>query len=59
MERLLSVNEVADLLGVKTWTVYEWAETRDEARRLPSVKVGRLRKFRVTDLEAWVDARAE
>ena len=41
MEKLLSPQEAADLLGVKTCTVYTWAYRR----QIPSQKVGCLLRF--------------
>ena len=48
IDRLLDVNEVAALLGVKRSTGYQWSYER----RLPVVKLfGRLLRFRVSDIE--------
>ena len=52
MERLLTVKQVADLLvcseaGIRKW-IYQG--------KLPVVKVGRLTRVRVTDLEAFARA---
>ena len=50
---LLNVDEAAHLLGLAVKTVYEYSA----AGMIPSIKVGRLRRFRRGDLEAWVDAQ--
>ena len=50
---LLNVDEAAHLLGLKPKTVYEYSA----AGIIPSVKVGRLRRFRRSELKAWVDAQ--
>jgi excisionase family DNA binding protein len=48
---LLTASEVADLLGVpKTW-VYEQSRTG----RIPTVKLGRYRRYRREAIEAWVE----
>ena len=54
LPRLLTVAEVADLLNVpKSW-VYE--HTRPGRRdQLPSVKLGRYRRFRLADVEAFIE----
>ncbi len=50
MEKLLSPQEAADLLGVKICTVYTWAYRR----QIPSQKVGRLLKFSPSALQGWL-----
>jgi len=49
-ERWLSVQEIAAHLGIKTDTVYTWVSRK----RMPAHKVGRLWKFKVTEVDAWV-----
>jgi excisionase family DNA binding protein len=50
-DRLLDVNEAAALLGLKSpRTLYKWAC----AGRMPSVKIGRLLRFRLCDLERLI-----
>ena len=52
-DRLLDVHEAAALLGLKSpRTLYKWAY----AGRIPSVKIGRLTRFRVSDLERLIAA---
>jgi len=50
MDRLLTAEEVAQRLGVRTQWV--WAQAR--AQRIPHVRVGRYRRFRESAVEAWV-----
>jgi excisionase family DNA binding protein len=54
-KRLLSADELARELGVGRTTAYVllWSET------IPSMKVGRLRRVRREDLEAYIKARLE
>jgi excisionase family DNA binding protein len=52
-EPLVTVAEAAAFLGVRVGTVYLWAETD----RIPSYKIGNLRRFRLSDLEAQVQAQ--
>ena len=49
-ERWLSVMEIANHLGVKRDTVYKWIERKT----MPAHKVGRLWKFKVTEIDSWV-----
>jgi excisionase family DNA binding protein len=49
-ERWLSVDEIAQHLGVRRDTVYKWISRK----RLPGHKVGRLWKFRKSEVDDWV-----
>ena len=49
-ERWLSVADIAEYLGVKRDTVYKWIERK----RMPAHKVGRLWKFKLDEVDAWV-----
>lgn len=48
----VSVEEVAKHLGIARDTVYRWID----AKGLPAHRVGRLRKFRLSDIDEWVRA---
>lgn len=48
--RWLSVDEIAAHLGVRRGTIYKWI-TR---KTMPAHKVGRLWKFRLAEVDAWV-----
>ena len=52
---LLSRKEAANLLGVEVGTLEVWASTG--RYNLPFIKVGRLAKYRLSDLVAFRDAR--
>jgi len=49
-ERWVSVQEVADHLGVNKDTIYKWIDSRD----MPAHRVGRLWKFQFGEIDAWV-----
>jgi excisionase family DNA binding protein len=49
-ERWQSVDAVAEHLGVARDTVYRWIEQKG----LPANRVGRLWKFKLSDVDAWV-----
>lgn len=53
IEPLLSVDDVAAILGVKRDTVYKLIDRNE----LPGFKVGRLWKFKQNEVDAWVDKR--
>jgi excisionase family DNA binding protein len=55
MTRLLTPDEVADLLGVKKSTIYQW--TRQGF--IPHVKLGRCLRFREARVLEWVEKRSE
>ena len=49
-DRWLSVAEIAAHLGVRSTTIYKWI-TR---KRMPAHKAGRLWKFKVDEVDAWI-----
>lgn len=49
-DRWLSVDDVAGYLGVKRDTIYKWIKRRN----LPSKKIGRLHKFKKSQVDEWV-----
>ena len=54
---LLDSQQAADFLGIKVGTLAVWQCTK--RYNLPSVKVGRLRKYRLSDLQAFIQNNAE
>jgi excisionase family DNA binding protein len=51
-QRLLTAQDVADLLSVPRSSVYEYARRRRTP--LPSIPVGRHRRFHRSDVETWL-----
>lgn len=51
--RLLTPAQAAGILNIPVSTLARW---RSERRELPYVKVGKLIRYRRTDLDAWVGA---
>lgn len=51
-DRWLSVEEIADYLGINRDTVYKWIERKN----MPAHKVGRHWKFKKDQIDAWVEA---
>lgn len=49
-ERWLSVEEIADHLGIAAITVYRWLEKQ----KIPAHRVGRLWKFKASEIDEWV-----
>jgi len=52
-QRLIGVNEAAEYLGIEKVTLYSWAKKEF----IPSVKVGRLVKFDIHDLDEWINSK--
>jgi excisionase family DNA binding protein len=52
LEQLLTVQQLADYLGVPVATLYQW-RWRDEGP--PGFRVGRHLRYRRSDIEDWVD----
>lgn len=52
-EKLLDREEAANFLGVKKNTLAVWATNKRYA--LPYVKIGRLVKYRLSDLHAFIE----
>ena len=50
IEPWASVDDVAKHLGIAKDTIYRWIE----ARGLPAHKMGRLWKFKVSEVDEWV-----
>jgi excisionase family DNA binding protein len=51
-ERWVGVDDVAAHLGVGRDSVYRWVENRG----LPGRRVGRLLRFKLSEIDAWVEA---
>ena len=49
-DRWLSVDEIAEYLGISRDTVYTWLANKD----MPGHKVGRFWKFKRIEVDEWV-----
>ena len=49
-DRWLSVNEIADHLGIKRDTLYKWISDK----KMPAHRIGRLWKFKKYEVDEWV-----
>lgn len=50
LDRWLSVEEIAEYLGVSKDTVYAWISTQN----MPAHRIGRLWKFKSEEIDVWV-----
>ena len=53
MERLMTVDQLAERLQVKPRTVYQWVHER----YIPVVKLGTLVRFRPATITEWLNKR--
>lgn len=51
MEKLLTPEEIANLLGVKLSTIYSWTHLGF----IPHIKMGRLIRFREEEILKWIN----
>ena len=49
-ERWVSIDEIAEHMGVKKDTVYKWVARK----KMPAHKVGRFLKFQIKEVDRWV-----
>jgi len=53
VERLLTPQQLSELLQVKLSTVYKWTHYE----YVPYIKLHGLRRFRVSNIEKWLDKK--
>lgn len=56
LDPLLSVDELAEYLGVPIRTIYDWRQTGHGPR---GIRIGRHLKYAVSDVTAWIDSQRE
>jgi excisionase family DNA binding protein len=55
--KLMTPQEVADFIGVSVETLNVWRATR--RYKLPYIKVGRLVRYRTSDILAFLESRTQ
>lgn len=53
MEKLLTIQEISDILGIKDCTIRAWVFQR----KIPCVRIGRLVRFRMSEIETWINQK--
>jgi excisionase family DNA binding protein len=51
---LLTDDELAELLGMST----RWVGDRARAGEIPHIRLGRFRRYRRADIDAWIESLA-
>ena len=51
MEKLMTAQEVADLLQVPLRSLYDWRPDQ----RPPAARIGKHLRFRPSDVESWIE----
>jgi excisionase family DNA binding protein len=51
-DNYINIDEAADYLGVKPATIRTWIKSRN----LPAHRVGKLWKFKRSEIDAWVES---
>ena len=50
-DKWINIDEAAEYLGVKPGTIRDWIR---KGKGIPAHKIGKLRKFKYSELDAWV-----
>jgi len=53
-DKLLTVQEIAEYLGVQVSTIYQW--THQEF--IPHVKLGKLVRFKIDTVDKWIKKKS-
>ncbi|UUZ58213.1 helix-turn-helix transcriptional regulator [Nocardioides sp. B-3] len=56
LDPLVTITELAEYLGVPVKTIYEWRQT---GRGPAGIRIGRHVKFRLGDVQAWLDGQRD
>lgn len=53
LDKWIGLNEAADYIGIKPVTLRKWLK---EKKGVPAHKVGRLWKFKCSELDEWINS---
>lgn len=54
-ERLLTVQDVAEYLQLKSFTIYRWIKDG----KIPAIKIGGVWRFRPQDIREWIGSHTQ
>ena len=54
-EKLLTARQVAEILGIKISTIYDWVYRR----KMPYIKIGSLLRFNPTTIENYIEKQTK
>jgi excisionase family DNA binding protein len=55
MDKLLTIDQLADILQIKKATIYSWTF----AKKIPHLKIGGALRFREREIVKWIDGQME
>jgi len=55
MEKLLTIEQLAEILQIKKSTIYAWTF----AKKIPHLKIGGALRFREREIVKWIDSQVE
>jgi len=55
MEKLLTIDQLSEILQVKKNTIYSWTFTK----KIPHLKIGGALRFREREIAKWIDSQVE
>ncbi len=54
MEKLLSIEELSEKLGIPITTIYSWTSKK----KIPYIKLGRLVRFKESEIQEWISKKS-
>lgn len=55
----LTIDQVAEYIGVPVRTVYNWRNTGRSGGGPPAYRIGRQLRYKQTDVDTWIETRRE
>jgi len=55
MDKLLTVEEIAEYLKLRPSTIYQWTHQGF----IPHIKLGNRVRFRISQIEKWLDSKSK
>ena len=55
MEKLITINKVSEMLGLRPWTIRNFCRSR----KIPFYKVSGTYKFKKSEIEKWLEDRKQ